>query len=111
MVQGKCSGSLKRDAPVNDTSEFLRSLAPETKTIVVGILTLSDGYTRYEGHCLQFVRSDIERVIQLDSWKSNYQWVGLHELSYGVNKNSQQYRNLCFQMEQSILSSGYAHEK
>lgn len=68
-----------------------------------GILTLWDRYTRHEGYCLQFARSDIEQVIQLDSWRANYQWVGLREISYGVDRNADQYRKLCFQMEQSIL--------
>jgi hypothetical protein len=37
-----------------------------------GILTLWDRYTQHEGYCLQFDRDDLEHMMRLDSWRSNY---------------------------------------
>jgi hypothetical protein len=68
-----------------------------------GILTLWDRYTKHEGYCLQFARGDIEHLMQLDSWRSNYGWLGLNNVSYGVNKYTHTYRELRYQLAQAII--------
>lgn len=68
-----------------------------------GILSLWRHYTNYEGYCLQFERTDVEHLLRLDSWKANYVSGGLTEVKYGVDKETQSYRELRHQVEQSII--------
>jgi hypothetical protein len=68
-----------------------------------GILTLWDRYTRHEGYCLQFERRDLEHIMQLDSWRSNYGALGFKEVSYGIDRNEYNYKQLRFQMAQNMI--------
>lgn len=68
-----------------------------------GIRTLWELYNGHEGYCLQFDQDDVQRMLELDSWKSNYEEVGMAEVQYGINKKEQSFRDLCFQLSQIFL--------
>jgi hypothetical protein len=69
-----------------------------------GILTLWDRYTRHEGYCIQFDRRDVERMMELDSWRSNYGALGLKEVHYGIDQNNYNYEKLRLQMAQNMIA-------
>lgn len=68
-----------------------------------GILTLWHRYTQHEGYCLQFDRRDLEHMLQLDSQRSNYSSLGLHQVRYGVDRDTYNYKQLRFQMAQNAI--------
>lgn len=68
-----------------------------------GILTLWDRYTKHEGYCIQFDRDDVRRTLELECSKANYEWAGIENVKYGVDKNEREFRDLVFQLSQQFL--------
>lgn len=68
-----------------------------------GIRTLWELYNGHKGYCLQFAKEDVQRMLEMDSWKSNYESLGMVEVKYGVDKNAYYFRELCFQLTQQLL--------
>jgi hypothetical protein len=68
-----------------------------------GILTLWERYTKHEGYCLQFDKSDVERMLNLETMKGNYAAAGLSEVTYGVDKVTPEFKELCFQFGEWLL--------
>lgn len=68
-----------------------------------GILSLWRHYTQLEGYCLQFERNDVLRLLELEYTKRNYALLDLAEVHYGIDENSNECRELLFQLEQHLL--------
>ncbi|MCO6413211.1 MAG: DUF2971 domain-containing protein [Thiogranum sp.] len=68
-----------------------------------GIRPLWELYTKHNGYCLQFDAEDVKRMLDLESSTANYEWLGLKEVKYGVDKNTQEFRELSFQLSQKLL--------
>jgi len=68
-----------------------------------GIRTLWEQYNGHKGYCLQFEQEDVRRMLELDSQTSNYEGLGMAEVKYGIDRDEQDFRNLCFQLSQQFL--------
>ncbi|MFQ6758642.1 hypothetical protein MWR57_08515 [Desulfovibrionaceae bacterium CB1MN] len=68
-----------------------------------GIRTLWELYNSHKGYCLQFEEEDVRRMLELDSQTSNYEWRGMAEVKYGIDRGEQDFRKLCFQLSQQFL--------
>lgn len=75
-----------------------------------GILTLWRYYTKHEGYCLQFDKSDVESMLSRELMKGNYAAAGLSEMKYGVDEATWEFKKLCVQVgEQFLLMVAQAH--
>jgi len=68
-----------------------------------GIRTLWELYNGHKGYCIQFDQKDVQRMLDMDSWKSNYESLGLVDVKYGVDKKGYDFKELCFQLTQQLL--------
>ncbi|MBU2537721.1 MAG: DUF2971 domain-containing protein [Proteobacteria bacterium] len=68
-----------------------------------GIRTLWELYNGHKGYCLQFDQNDVQRMLDLDSWKSNYESLGMAEVKYGVDRKGHDFGVLCYQLTQQLL--------
>jgi len=63
-----------------------------------GLLTLWDRYGSHQGYCLQFRIEDIRHMIELDSSKASYEYIGLSEVVYGIDHNNTEFKEIVFQL-------------
>ncbi|MCP3053759.1 DUF2971 domain-containing protein [Aurantimonas marianensis] len=66
-----------------------------------GILSLWDRYTKNKGFCLQFSHDDVARLIHSEDSFYSFEKIGIADISYGVDKNSQDYKGM---VEQSFIN-------
>lgn len=72
-----------------------------------GVLTLWDRYTQNKGFCLQFEREDIANLVQKETMKSSYFWLELCEVKYGIDKNGDDYKQICEQLSMRMQKEVY----
>lgn len=68
-----------------------------------GILTLWRHYTKHEGYCLQFEKSDIDSMLRGELTKGNYVAAGLAEMKYGVDEDAWDFNRLVAQVGEQFL--------
>ena len=65
-----------------------------------GIRTIWELYTKHEGYCLQFAEEDVRRLLDGEMMKGSYAALSLEKVKYGVDRKSDDYLELCYQLEQ-----------
>jgi hypothetical protein len=68
-----------------------------------GSLTHWRHFTQSEGYCLQYDATDIQRMIDHESWRSTYSLIQLQKVSYGVDRNSHDFKELVVQLGEMQL--------
>jgi hypothetical protein len=68
-----------------------------------GILTLWDRYTRLSGFCLQFLEADLRRCVEREMEYRSYEYFGIHEVTYEMDRNSSEYQELVDEIHGLIM--------
>ncbi len=68
-----------------------------------GILTLWDRYTQLRGYCLQYDSGEVNRALDREVAKYDYPLLGLDEVQYGIDEQSEEYREIMWQMSELLL--------
>lgn len=68
-----------------------------------GIRTLWELYNGHKGYCLQFDQKDLKRILELESSRASYEWVGMADVKYGIDQSENSFQDLCSQLSQHYL--------
>jgi hypothetical protein len=56
-----------------------------------------------DGYCLQFDLRDVNRMLDQERQRCNYEKIGRDEVRYGIDKNAKDFKDLSYQLSQRIL--------